>query len=62
MDEKGRSKTRGERSRIEMRGKILGMWKAGKRIYEICEELGCSRSTAKRWIDRSVKLKLRIYF
>ena len=58
MDNFGKSNTRGERERIGVRGQIIGLWKGGKKVYEICNELGCSRSTAKRWIEGSVKLEM----
>ena len=48
----GKSKTQGERRRIQDRGEIIGLWKSGKTIYQVANELGIKYDTAKRWIDR----------
>ena len=58
MENFGKSNTRGEREKIRVRGQIVGLWKGRKIIFEICIELGCSRSTAKRWINRSLELEI----
>ena len=38
MNNFGKSKTEGERNSIAKRGQIVGLWKSGKSINEICAE------------------------
>ena len=54
MNDFGKSKTEGERNSIAKRGQIVGLWKSGKSINEICAEIGCKRETAWKWIERFV--------
>ena len=36
-----------------MRGRIVGMWEAGKTPRQISQLIGCSDWTARRWITMS---------
>ena len=46
--------TPGEMARMATRGQIVGMYKAGRLLDQICDEVGCSRPTARKWITRLI--------
>ena len=54
MNDFGKAKTKIEEERSVHRHKIVEMWLAGNKIKDICEELGCARSTVSTWINRLV--------
>ena len=48
----GKSKTSSERERISIRRRIIDLFEEGYTQIDIAEEVGCSRSTVSRWVDR----------
>lgn len=51
IEDLGKSKTGGERNQISIRAQIIGLWKTGKDVNGICEEI-CSLSRIPwKWVD-----------
>ena len=48
----GKTKSSRESSLVALRGRIVGMWEAGKSTREITTALGCCESSVRRWIRR----------
>jgi len=46
----GLTKSARERSAIALRGQIVGLFRSGKKIKDICDVTGVNRQTARKWI------------
>ena len=48
----GLTKSERERNAIALRGQIVGLFRSGKIIKEICDIVGLDRKTVRKWICR----------